>query len=114
MNESVKRFLCIGIICLFINFVFMNTVFVHAHSLGDGSIITHSHPMLPTSAHTHTSEALSLIAQCNLVAGSMEGTPQVSVECAGSDWEQPHIESGASAVDAYVAVAKLRGPPGRG
>lgn len=51
----------------------MNTVFVHTHLLDDGSAISHSHPYIPSSHHTHSCASLMSIAQFNAAAATMEG-----------------------------------------
>lgn len=63
------------LICVFMNFVFANTVFMHTHTLADGSRISHSHPYLPsTGGHTHSALSLDNIASFNAAAQNIEGT----------------------------------------
>ncbi len=111
MKEPMRRILCACIICVFVNFVFANTVFMHAHLLRDGSTVTHSHPMLPASSHTHTADAISLIAQCNLAAASMESAQAVPVVAASGHWELVFTVASAAEADPGVVAASLRGPP---
>lgn len=62
------------ILCLFVNFVFSNTVFMHTHVGADGHPITHSHPYFPSAAHGHSALQFDQIAGFNACAAAMELT----------------------------------------
>lgn len=51
-----------------------NTVFVHSHDI-NGSHIVHSHPFSPGAHHTHSDQALNLIACVNQAAHTAECAP---------------------------------------
>ena len=100
--------------CVFVNFVFANTVFMHAHQLYDGRTVTHSHPYLPSSAHGHTADALALISQLNLAAASMEGSSALSIDSMPEPWSKVVCLCVDLCAEAVVGVAALRGPPAIG
>lgn len=45
--------------------MFSNTIFLHVHKDVDGKPITHSHPYIPNSGHTHTGDTINLISGLN-------------------------------------------------
>jgi len=96
------------------NFVFMNTVFMHAHLLYDGSTVTHSHPYLPAASHQHTADAFNVIAQFNLSASSMEETVSVIVDLMPEAWYKVESECRCEVAEAFVCGTCLRGPPAIG
>ncbi|MDE6288027.1 MAG: hypothetical protein K2M00_04495 [Muribaculaceae bacterium] len=68
MKRSVLRTVAAGLLLVFVNFMFANVVFMHTHSLDNGASITHSHPYLPSSQHSHSGAALDNIAAMNAAA----------------------------------------------
>lgn len=64
---------------MFVNFVFANTVFVHSHTDGAGNRVVHSHPCLPSSAHSHSASQLAQIAGFNDGASSVMGSASLHV-----------------------------------
>lgn len=82
MKAKVIRITAIVTLLLFVNFMFSNTVFIHSHTTDDGRTVTHSHPYLPSSHHSHNAQSLSLISLLNLTAASSEttsGTMQIQL-----------------------------------
>lgn len=72
-KKRVYKFAVIALIGVFVSFMLANTVFIHYHSLADGTHISHSHPYSPSTGHTHTASALSLINAFNCAAISFQG-----------------------------------------
>ena len=62
------------VLVMFVNFMFMNTVFMHSHHGIDGRMVTHSHPYVPSSSHTHSALSLDQIAGFNLSASSAQAS----------------------------------------
>lgn len=52
-------------------FMTANTIFMHTHRCIDGNVVTHSHPYVPSSHHTHSAQAFGAIDAFNLAAGSL-------------------------------------------
>lgn len=111
MKKSLHKVFVALLIGVFVNFVFANTVFVHTHTGLDGRAVTHSHPYLPSSGHTHSAASLSLIAAFNAAAAAFEGsyvTPMfVHDACFGCVSDRLRCDCVALKADARV----LRGPP---
>lgn len=55
----------------------MNTVFMHTHHGIDGRSITHSHPYVPSSSHSHSALSLDQIAGFNLSAASAQAASAI-------------------------------------
>lgn len=53
---------------MFVNFMFSNTMFMHVHKDADGQPVTHSHPYIPSSGHTHNGNSVNLISGFNISA----------------------------------------------
>ena len=49
--NQYKALLSTLLLCVFVNFVFSNTVFMHSHISDDGRTVTHSHPYMPSGHH---------------------------------------------------------------
>lgn len=69
------------VLVLFVSFMFTNTVFMHTHYCIDGGIVTHSHPYVPSSSHTHSALSLDQIAGFNFAASSAQASSAV-IACA--------------------------------
>ncbi len=67
------RYISLVLIAVFMNFMFMNSAFMHLHTLPDGTKITHSHPYIPSAQHSHSGNSLSLISSFNSAAFSFQG-----------------------------------------
>ncbi len=97
--------------CVFVNFVFSNAVFMHSHTCIDGHVITHSHPYLPSSGHGHTAQSLDHIAGFNAAASSMKAScavsaiPQIFFTFVQTDLRREPLP------DTYATATALRGPP---
>lgn len=111
MKKIALRIFAVFLTFVFMNFVFMNTVFVHTHFLSDGSVVSHSHPYLPSSHHTHSSASLMSIAQFNAAAATMEGTAYYAHAFYETDWAviSPTIQ--IHFIEINVIGKALRGPP---
>ena len=110
MKNRLRHIFAIVTMLVFVNFVFSNTVFMHTHSDGNQSY-THSHPYLPSSGHTHSQNAVSLIAGFNAVAAAFQSATPLIIQ-------QPTVPS--STVDIIycplvcrgtIISLALRGPP---
>lgn len=98
-------------VCVFVNFVFSNTVFMHTHACIDGHSVTHSHPYLPTSHHSHSAQSLDQIASFNAAAAAMEGSMATAAPAPGH-----HLIVTAAGIVSPIVTgtptsAALRGPP---
>ena len=98
-------------IVLFVNFMFANTIFMHMHKDVAGHSILHSHPYLPNSSHSHTSNSLDLINAFNSAAISTDVpeslpvlTPQLSYITFDTPWRASTV------VEEHTSIG-LRGPP---
>lgn len=105
--KNISAFL----IAVFAVFYCGNTVFIHSH-LYQGHRITHSHPYLPGSEHSHNAVELAFIAQSNEIAtGAIAPSDIVSpalqavllavIEC-GVNIDLEPVE---------IAFCTVRGPP---
>lgn len=68
MKRAALRIIAAGLLLVFVNFMFANVLFTHTHSLDNGASITHSHPYLPSSHHSHSGTSLDNIAAMNAAA----------------------------------------------
>lgn len=89
----------------------MNTVFIHTHLLDDGSAISHSHPYIPSSHHTHSCALLMSIAQFNASAATMEGTFSYYLTRFDPDWKDILSDVPVHFIKINVRSEALRGPP---
>lgn len=89
----------------------MNTVFVHTHLLDDGSAISHSHPYIPSSHHTHSYASLMSIAQFNAAAATMEGSLSYDITRFDPDWKDIVYDVLIHFIKINVRSEALRGPP---
>lgn len=107
----VNRLLSTLLLCVFVNFVFSNTVFMHSHIFDDGRTVTHSHPYMPSGHHAHSSVSLDLVAQFNASAASMESTSAVVVDGAYVQCSELVCRDIQSFSLACAGAYTLRGPP---
>lgn len=68
MKRHVSQIFASAILLMFVNFMFSNTIFMHVHKDVDGQPVTHSHPYIPSSGHTHTGNSINLISGFNISA----------------------------------------------
>lgn len=103
--------MCAALLLVFVNFMFSNAVFIHSHHLAGGRTVTHSHPYLPSSHHTHTSQSIDLISAFNCAASAAEAVaaPALSAphQCVVA-METPQVLTFACT---DTPTARLRGPP---
>lgn len=112
MKQKATRIVTILMMFVLAHFVLANTVFMHSHRCFDGNVVTHSHPYLPSAHHNHSQQALDSISVLNIMAGSMNASPYLSVGAA-------YIYAYAIIADACstaaptrdVHISALRGPP---
>lgn len=112
MKETLKRLLCIAMMAVFVNFMFANTVFMHTHTLNDGSRVTHSHPYVPASHHGHTGSQAGSIAQANAMAGGFELPMAVALQPARPQADCPAPAAAPACPTVAVFGPRiLRAPP---
>ena len=111
MKKIASKVFAVLLTCVFVNFVFMNTVFVHTHLMADGTAISHSHPYLPSSTHTHSAASLMSIAQFNAAVTTMESSVcHAHVFCC-NEWESAVVNDSLQCIKINVISETLRGPP---
>ncbi len=74
MKRAAIRIVAAALLLAFVNFTFANTLFMHTHSLDNGARVTHSHPYLPSSHHSHSGSTLDNIAAMNSAAVTMRAS----------------------------------------
>lgn len=100
-------------VCLFVNFVMANSVFMHTHICVDGSRVTHSHPYMPGTCHTHTSQALTAIGAFNAAAAGMESSSGQMGADAPAEWHRVYGCAVPHVCAVVLKAAGERGPPAR-
>jgi len=78
MRAFIKN-ISVLMIAVFAIFFCGNTIFIHSH-FDQGHQITHSHPYIPGSTHSHSPEVLQFIAQANVFASSMSGAEILNLD----------------------------------
>lgn len=73
-ESKLTRLLVAALVAVFVNFMFANTVFMHSHTLSDGSLVCHSHPFQHTGTHSHSAASLNTISAFNSAATGFQGT----------------------------------------
>mgnify|MGYP001054495653 CR=1 FL=1 len=111
MKKRVNRLFSALLLCVFVNFVFSNTVFMHSHITDNGRTVTHSHPYMPSGHHAHSSVSLDLVAQFNASASSMESASAIVVDDAYVSCHEIVCRDIESFSFACVGAYSLRGPP---
>ena len=88
-----------------------STLFVHHHADLNGHSVTHSHPWLPGSTHSHTQQQNVTIDEINNALLTMELARTVMVDAPVMTYV--HIENGvkASFADGEHVCAVGRAPP---
>ena len=64
MRQRAIKILQFFLLILFISYYAENTLFVHTHQFSWGKV-THSHPYLPSSSHSHSETECSTITLLN-------------------------------------------------
>ena len=70
--ERRQRYIAAIMLAVFAFFYCGNTLFLHTHTGEEGHRIVHSHPYFPNAQHTHSSNALWLIALSNAAVTSAQ------------------------------------------
>lgn len=99
------------LILLFAAYYCGSTLFVHSHLIGFGDkIVTHSHPYLPNSNHTHTDYEFNAIACLNdIVSDDVEfDNPIEFVEILLAELL---VERSSKVIINDCVASLLRGPP---
>ena len=111
MKKSSTRLLVSLVMLVFVNFMFSNTLFTHAHKGADGRTETHSHPYLPSAGHGHSSNSLDLVSAFNMAASAAQASqaPALCVSAGSYSLITEYIIPLALA--GPVKVRFLRGPP---
>lgn len=111
MKEKARSIFAVLLMALFVNFVFSNIVFTHTHNDSQYGAVTHSHPYLPSSGHTHSHNSLDQIAGFNTAVAAFQGTAvqEIAVaECPSVllEWVYKPIS-----VSVNKSILSLRAPP---
>lgn len=109
--KQLGKLLNILLMCVFVNFVFANTVFIHSHVLADGIRITHSHPYLPSHSHSHSSHSLDNIAAGNTIAGAFSAPGAINAPIAGQEYALIVASPSGPTLTRTLAAMPNRGPP---
>lgn len=64
MNEKIMKILRYAVIAIFVSYYAESTLFFHSHTFEWGTV-THSHPYMPGSAHSHSSSECETIHSLN-------------------------------------------------
>lgn len=110
MKERTRRIAAALLLVAFAAFVGGNTLCVHTHS-GPYGAVTHSHPYLPSSHHSHTSAQFETIGLINSLSFDSGSTPETYIP---ADVLSTAIVCGREATGnpgASVALPNRRGPP---
>ena len=103
--------MCAALLLVFVNFMFSNAVFIHSHHLAGGRTVTHSHPYLPSSHHTHTSQSLDLISAFNCAASAAEAVAAPTLSAPHQCAVAMDTPQELTLTCACKPAARLRGPP---
>lgn len=71
MSKNPAKIPALLLLGVFVFFYCGNTLFLHTHEV-EGTKIIHSHPYLPSSHHTHSSQAFQHIFGINATLHSMQ------------------------------------------
>ena len=110
MHERTIRRIALFLLAIMGYFQLGSTLFVHTHTLFDGSTVAHSHPFLPGSNHGHSAAAIESIASlvASMTAVEEDDADFVVPELSFEDLIPGNI---ADAVSAVHIVRSLRAPP---
>lgn len=110
MKEKARKTAASILLAVFAQFICVNTFCLHTH-VNDGSVVTHSHPYLPSANHSHSGSQLTGIALFNaLVFNATNGNSYTFIRPAGY-----HILSAApipgKPLSPWSKTYSHRGPP---
>lgn len=110
MKERTRKIAAAFLLILFAAFVGGNTLCVHTH-IGPAGAVTHSHPYLPSSSHTHSVAQFETLALLNATTFDPADTPlpAPAPRLLVSEIAAP-AAIGRAALPAAVLPAR-RGPP---
>ncbi len=83
MKEKARKIAASILLAVFAQFICANAFCLHTH-VNDGSVVTHSHPYLPSANHSHSGSQLTGIALFNaLVFNASNGSCYTFIRPAG-------------------------------
>lgn len=111
-ESRIRKIFAVALIGLFVNFMFVNTVYTHTHRMADGSMMSHSHPYQSSATHNHSTSFLSLISAFNSAASAFQGMAAV-VLAAMASLTAIHYLCGnlQGPIKPLYSVDSLRAPP---
>lgn len=72
MKEKARKIAASILLAVFAQFICANALCLHTH-VSDGSVVTHSHPYLPSANHSHSGSQLAGIAIFNALVFNTSG-----------------------------------------
>lgn len=110
MKERTHRLIAAMLLALFVTFIGGNTLCVHTH-VGPKGIVTHSHPYLPSSQHSHTASQFDSLAAVNSLSFDNSDAPAAiaGASPAVCRLEAPSVQLTWNTV--FAATPDRRGPP---
>lgn len=111
MSEKVRKIAVSILLAVFALFVSADTLCLHTH-VTDGGIVTHSHPYLPSSHHTHTSAQFAGIALVNALLFNDSGcSTTISFSDTLSELTISPTTLLVKPIPAHLSGYPRRGPP---
>lgn len=111
MKQSLTKFFGSLLLVMFVNFMFSNTIFMHVHKDVNGNPITHSHPYIPNSGHTHTGNTINLLSGMNMSALTAVSSASPMLSTPETVLFKLISVSVTYACDNFISTFSLRGPP---
>ena len=101
--ERRQRYIAAIMLAVFAFFYCGNTLFLHTHIGKEGHRIVHSHPYFPNTQHTHSSNALWLIALSNAAVTSAQRSGELILPHLTGTYtlltEDPHLPAECTSTD---------------
>ncbi len=111
-ENLIRKFFAVALIGLFVNFMFVNTVFTHTHRMADGSLMSHSHPYQPSTSHSHSTSLLSLISGFNSAASAFQGIASIFLAAISSLIAIDYLcKAPQRLINPQYRIYSLRAPP---
>ncbi|MEG1612154.1 MAG: hypothetical protein RRZ83_04080 [Alistipes sp.] len=108
MKRKLLKILNCAFIALFVCYYAESTLFIHSHTFAWGTV-THSHPYLPSSSHSHTAGECQTIHSLNNLLFTLITAVTLSVTVVVCYLlYNPHVQSVARHI---VENCSLRAPP---
>lgn len=111
MKERLRHIIALVVMLMFVNFAFSNVIFMHTHTDGANGPVTHSHPYLPNSTHSHSSASLEQIFSFNTSATSFQGEAILVVPRSFSAITEIETVYATAAATVRNTLLSLRAPP---